>query len=235
MVLPRISTGIKGLDKITGGGFFIGSNNMLSGGPGTGKTLICLQYLLEGARNGEKGLYISFEETKEELLLDAKSIKLPLEEYLKKDKILVEYYEPFKAIDLDTQLPRLVKIHKVKRIVIDSASIFGLFLQDKYKIRKKLHTLFSTLKKLNVTTLITVESGQDAPIDSSETGNRSSTFGVEEYISDTVLLLHYSGLGGGFDRTIQIMKMRRSNHLRGLFPMKIDGTKGIVINPTETV
>lgn len=230
----RIKTGIAGVDILTGGGFEQSSIVLITGGPGTGKTLMCLQYLAAGVDSGEKGLYVSFEERESDLILDAASIGIPLDDYIKSKKLFVHYLEPFTATHITDHIHKIIQKYRIKRVVMDSTSVFGLYLQDVYKIRKRLQALAESLKQLGVTTVMTAEISRDTPLDSSENTASYSRFGVEEYIADAVILLHYSGLGGGFDRTLQVLKMRRTDHKRGLYPMKIT-SKGIVVNHRDVV
>ncbi len=230
----RLRTGVKGLDPIIGGGFERKSIVLLTGGPGTGKTLFSLQFLMEGARNGEKGLYLSFEETPQDLIRDAEALGWSLKKYVDDGIISIKYLEPFTLANITDHLDTMIKKDKIERLVIDSTSVFGLYLDDIYKIRKQLYMLAHIIKLAGVTAIFTAEIGQETPLDSSQTGSAYSRFGVEEYVADSVLLLHYAGLGGGFDRTLQVLKMRRTDHKRGLFPMKITD-KGVVVNPSETV
>jgi circadian clock protein KaiC len=230
----RLKTGVSGLDVITNGGFEQRSIVLITGGPGTGKTLLALSYLAAGAESGEKGLLVSFEEREDELILDAASVGIDLGALIKQKKVIIHYLEPFTATHITDHIHRIIQKQKIKRVVIDSTSVFGLYLQDVYKIRKRLHALTQSLKELDVTTLMTAEVSRASAIDSSESTTSYSRFGVEEYVADVVILLHYSGLGGGFDRTVQILKMRRTNHKRGLFPMRIT-SKGIIINSKDNV
>ncbi len=230
----KIKTGISGLDILTSGGFEERSVVLITGGPGTGKTLMALQFAAAGAETGEKCLYVSFEEKKEDLILDAASIGIELDRLIKERKIFVHYLEPFTATHITDHIHKLIKAEGIKRVVVDSTSVFGLYLQDVYKIRKRLYDLTESLKELGTTTFMTAEVSRETPLDSSDNSSSYSRFGVEEYVSDAVILLHYSGLGGGFDRTIQVLKMRRTDHKRGLYPMKIS-SKGIIINAKDNV
>jgi circadian clock protein KaiC len=230
----RLKTGITGLDVLTKGGFEQRSINLITGGPGTGKTLMAIQYLVAGTDTNEKGLYVTFEEKEDDLVRDAASIGIDLASLIKSKKIYVHYLEPFTATHITDHIHRIIQKHKIKRVVIDSTSVFGLYLQDIYKIRKRLHTLAESLKNLDTTTLMTAEINRETPVDSSQNSAFYSRFGVEEYVADTVILLHYSGLGGGFDRTVQVLKMRRTDHKRGLFPLRIT-SKGIAVNSKDSV
>ena len=123
---------------------------------------------------------------------------------------------------------------KAKRVVIDSISVFGMALNDLYRIRKQIYFLANMLQKLGATTILTSEIVGEAPLDISSSGRDGSfsRYGVEEFIADSVITLHNSGLGGSGDRAIRIVKMRRTNHTKGPIPFEI-GNQGIKIFQKE--
>lgn len=212
----RIKSGIKGLDPLIGGGFEEGSMILVSGGAGTGKTIFGLQFLYQGALDGEGGLFISFEEEVNDLKRDAKVFGWNFEEFEREGRIVMKYYPPFEFKKFVDELRPIITQRQIKRLVIDSTSAFGMYLKDPYEIRRNLWSLSKMIKDLGCTTVIISE------ILSGEKGTGTfSRFGVEEFVSDAVILLHYAGIGGGYDRGMQIIKMRRTNHKRGLFPMRI--------------
>ncbi|MBR9678111.1 MAG: hypothetical protein GOU97_02365 [Nanoarchaeota archaeon] len=222
----RISTGISGMDKLIEGGFNVGDIILISGGTGTGKTIFGLQFLYNN--KDFNGLYISFEESKEDLFRDGKQFGWDLEGMEKAGKLKVVYYPPFEFDKLLDQLEDIIVKTKAKRIVIDSASIFGLYVKDLYELRRKIYKLSKVIKKTGCTCLVISEIVGESSSES--IAGKYSRFGVEEFVADGVIIFHYTGLGGDFDRTVQVLKMRRTNQKRGLFPMKI-GKKGIVVKP----
>ncbi|MCD6403946.1 MAG: AAA family ATPase [Nanoarchaeota archaeon] len=217
----RISTGIPGLDQLVGGGFEVSSIILLSGGPGTGKTTFCLQFLYHGATKGENGLYISFEETEDDLIRDARNFGWDLEDLIKKKKLVIKHYSPFEYDKFKEELTSLLKLHNVKRLVIDSISGLGFYLENKYEFRKRIWELSREVKNAGCTAIFTSEIPAEKGY---------SRFGVEEFIADGLIVLHFGGLGGEFDRTLQVVKMRRTNHKKGLFPFKIT-QKGVRVYP----
>src|SRR3989344_4164326 len=126
----KVKTGISGLDVITNGGFEERSIVLVTGGPGTGKTLLALQYIAAGAEAGEKCLYVSFEEKENDLILDAASIGIELDKLIKNGKVFIHYLEPFTATHITDHIHKDIKAQKIKRVVIDSTSVFGLYLLD---------------------------------------------------------------------------------------------------------
>ena len=105
----RISSGIKGMDKLIEGGFELGSVILLAGGPGTGKTTFCLQFLMEGAKKGENGLFVSFEETEDDLIRDAKNYNWDLAPVVKSKKVIVLHFSPFEYDKFKEDLGFIIK------------------------------------------------------------------------------------------------------------------------------
>ncbi len=225
----RVPTGIPGFDRISSGGFVDGSVNLISGSAGTGKTIFASQFLYNGAvEYDEKGLFVSFEEDLDNLKLDMKEFGWDFEELEKADKVRFVYLGPYETTDLQARLIREISKTNATRVVIDTISVFAMALKNDYEIRKEIYTLASMLKRLNCTVLLTSEVVGDL----AESGNYNalSRYGVEEFVADSVITLHYSGLGGKGDRAIRILKMRRTNHKKGVVSMEITD-KGILVYP----
>jgi len=225
--VARVKTGIPGFDNLANGGFLQGSFNMLSGGTGSGKTVFALQYLWNGLKANEPSLYISTEELPEDLLKDALGFGWDFSKHIKSGKFAIKYYPPYDAKALSDSLREVIQEMGAKRVVVDSLSVFGVALSDVFEVRKLAYELAKLFKELGVTALVisetTIESG------SIESGAvKLSRFGVEEFVADSVAVLHYSGLGGPSDRMMQILKMRRTAHKPGLHTLKISN-KGIHI------
>jgi len=226
---PRVSSGIPGLDRRIGGGFIRGSVNLISGGAGTGKTIFALQFLQDGIQKGELGLFISMEEDLSELKDDAKSFGWDFDRYEQQGTVKFMYFYPYDLSDFQSQLiSEITKIGAV-RVVIDSTSVFGMALEDEYEVRKQLYAFASQLKRLNCTTILTSEIVGDQALANSSSFSR---FGVEEFVSDSVITLYYAGLGGENDRALRIIKMRRTNQEKGVIPFRI-GSRGIEVLSKE--
>ncbi|MEM0230601.1 MAG: ATPase domain-containing protein [Candidatus Woesearchaeota archaeon] len=225
----RVSTGIPGLDAITGGGFIRGSVNLISGGAGTGKTIFAMQFLYEGIKRGEIGLFISMEEDLTDLKEDAKAFGWDFEKYESEGKVKFVYFYPYDLSDFQTQLISEITKTRAQRVVIDSTSVFGMALEDEYEVRKQLYSFAAQLKRLMCTSVLTSEIVGEPSLNS---GSAFSRFGVEEFVSDSVISLYYAGLGGANDRALRIIKMRRTDHEKGVIPFKITNT-GIVVLSKE--
>lgn len=218
--LGRISSGIPGLDKLISGGFPRGSTILISGGTGTGKTIFLLQYLWEGLKKGEKCIFISLEESPEDIKLDAKQFGWDLEKYERIGKFKVEAYDPFEISDVNQRLKDLILVNNYERVVIDSTSLFGMYVKDEYKIRRGLFTLISGIKSTNCTALISTEIPED--------GKGLSRYGVEEFVADGVIVLRYLAMGSTVNRTLEVRKMRRTTIKEGIKSIEITN-KGIVM------
>lgn len=224
--MRRIKTGIRNYDDIIEGGFIPNSVNLVSGGAGTGKTIFGLQFLWNGLKRFlEPGLYVSFEESTDDLKSDAARFGWDFSKY--SDKFKFTYHAPYEIERFNEKLERDIKDLKAKRVVIDSTSTFGMALQDEYEVRRKLYELIRSLKKMGCVSLLTSEivGGSDL----SEGGSKLSRFGVEEFVCDSVTVLYYAGLGGSSDRTLRVIKSRETNQKKGLFPMEITD-KGIIVH-----
>lgn len=216
----RIPSGIPGLDKLIQGGFLKGSAILIAGGTGTGKTIFCAQYIWEGLQRGENCLFITLEERPVDIEADVKNFGWDFEKYIEKKQLFLEFRDPFEMTDIVTPLIEKIKSQKIFRVAIDSSSVLGLYFKDPFEVRKQLYKLIMALKSTEATTLLTAEIPEET--------HQISRFGVEEYIVDGVIILHYMGLGEGTFNSIQIRKMRRTRHEKDIYPMEF-GDKGILI------
>ena len=231
----RIRTYVPGFDSLIGGGFIPGSVNLISGGAGTGKTAFCLQYLYHGIlEDGQNGLFLSFEENLDDLKLDAQSYGFDFTKLEEQKRMKFLFISPYALQNFKEELTSEVSIIDAKRVVIDSTSTFGMGLDSSYEVRKELYALAKVLKKLKCTTVITSEIIGEAPLDMSGGIGSLSRFGVEEFVADSVITLHYAGLGGGTDRAVRVVKMRRTDHVKGPVPMTM-GQGGISVQSKERV
>lgn len=221
-MIERIKTYIPGFDKHIDGGFVVNSVNLLSGGPGTGKTVFALQFLYEGVKKGENGLFVSFEEEFDNLMGDAAVFGWDFEKLQKEGKCMFLSCKPLEEPNLQTKMQDMIHKYKVQRVVIDSISIFSMmFKDDAYRVRKEFYKLARFLKDQGCTILLTAEISGEAPLDITSGGGALSRDGIIEFIADSVITLHNSGIGGEGDRAIRVLKMRRTAHTKGPVPMGI--------------
>ncbi len=220
--VERVPTNIPGFDKMIDGGFVKNSLNLVSGGPGTGKTILAMQFLLEGVKVDQKGLFISFEEEFDNLMGDAMVFGWDFRKLEKQEKCFFFTCKPMEEPNLQMKISEIIKGNKITRVVIDSISVFAMmFKEDAYRIRKEFYKLADFLKSMGCTVLLTSEIPGEAPLDISSGGGSLSRDGIIEFIADSIITVHNSGIGGEGDRAIRVLKMRRTNHTKGPVPMNI--------------
>ena len=229
--LPKAPTGIHGLDEITGGGLPKGRPTLICGGPGCGKTLMAAEFLIRGAlEHKEPGAFISFEETGEELAQNVASLGFDLDALVEDKKIALDYVrvEPSEIeetgeYDLEGLFLRLgLAIDSVgaKRVVLDTIeSLFGGF-ENQALLRSEIRRLFRWLKDRGVTAVITGERGEGS----------LTRQGLEEYVSDCVILLDHRVNDQISTRRLRIVKYRGTTHGTNEYPFLIDEA-GIAVLP----
>jgi KaiC/GvpD/RAD55 family RecA-like ATPase len=224
-MVNRIESGIPGLDKLLGGGFIQDSVILVTGETGTGKTILCSQFLHHGLKKGETGIFITLEEDPSDIKEDVSLFGWDLDKYEKKGLFRLIYHDPAQVNNLGSLIIDEIKNLKAKRLVLDSTSVIGLNINDISQIRKLLYNIVNVIKKNNCTALLISEIPE---------GMRGlSKFGVEEFVADGVVVLNYlEYAAGGLDRSLIIRKMRRTNHGKDIYPIDIS-SKGMVLKPVE--
>lgn len=223
--MDKIETGISGLDILLEGGIPQNHSVLVAGTSGSGKSIFSMQFLLEGAEKGEPGLYITFEEDEESILKVLDNFSWNLKKHIKADKIRIIRYDPYRFQDIMDILSSNIKQMNAKRIVIDSISAIGLYIQDIREIRKTLVDIQSLGKSANCTTMIITEAPSDNP-------KKLSRFDVEEFVADGIIVLYYTPVANEYTRSIFVWKMRGTNHSRKIHPFKIT-KEGITVYPKE--
>lgn len=229
--LPKTATGIDGLDAITLGGLPTGRPTLLCGTAGAGKTLFAMTFLIEGAtRFAEPGVFMSFEEREADLAANVASLGYDVEQ-LVADKLLVIDYvrverseiEESGEYDLEGLFVRLghaIRTIGAKRVVLDTIEALFSGLTDTAVLRAELRRLFAFLKDQGVTALITAEQGE----------GKLTRYGIEEYVSDCVILLDNRVQEQVTTRRLRIVKYRGSAHGTNEYPFLIDD-EGISVMP----
>jgi circadian clock protein KaiC len=219
----RIPTGIKNFDKLVEGGFDRNSTNLIVGNSGAGKSIFATQFLVEGIKKGEKGLYITFEEKKEEFFENMSSFGWNLEELEKKGAFVFLEYSPEKVRTMLEEgggiIENIVLRKKVTRVVIDSITSFELLFDSDIEKREASISLFNLLRKWNCTSLLTYE-GNPFKVNSST--------GTVSFESDAIILLYFLRGKKQRERFIEVLKMRGTKHSRYVYPASI-GDKGIQV------
>jgi KaiC/GvpD/RAD55 family RecA-like ATPase len=225
--MERVKSGIPGFDKVIDGGFVKNSANLLCGGTGTGKTIFSMQFILNGASQyNERGFYISFEETEESLKADIEALGMDYDKLVKQGNAKIRYVPLFEVSNFAIEIKKELEKFKPSRVVIDSISAITMPMDDDFERRKQIYKIINVLKDLNCTSILISETPSESALSSEPSG--FSKFGIEEFMADSVIVLHYAGMGGESDRAVRVMKMRRTNHLKGPIPMEI-GKSGMTV------
>ncbi|SDS13099.1 circadian clock protein KaiC [Opitutus sp. GAS368] len=234
-LLPKCPTGIQGLDEITGGGLPLGRPTLVCGGAGCGKTLLAAEFLVRGAvQFDEPGVLISFEETETELKANVTSLGFDLAGLVRRKKILIDYVhiEPGEVhesgeYDLEGLFVRLnhaIDSIGAKRVVLDTLEALFAGLRNEGILRAELRRLFRWLKDKGVTAVITAERGRES----------LTRHGLEEYVSDCVILLDHRVTDQIATRNLRVVKYRGALHGTNEFPFLI-GNEGISVLPITSV
>ncbi|NJD51818.1 MAG: hypothetical protein FIB07_03020 [Candidatus Methanoperedens sp.] len=201
----RISTGIKGLDKMTGGGFVRGSSILISGSSGTGKTILGIQFIMDGLLKNEPGIIVSFEEDLEQIRENSKMFNWNLEEY--ENKNLLKMISPleYDAYELALKIEETIDIIKAKRLLLDGTGRLQRMLPQYAQLPEYMGTVSNILKNKNITAVYTNET-------SNLTGATQITgMGISPFL-DTVILLRYVEIKSEMRKAISVLKMKGSDH-----------------------
>jgi circadian clock protein KaiC len=232
--LAKSPTGIQGFDEITAGGLPAGRPTLVCGGAGCGKTLFGMEFLVRGATQfDEPGVFMSFEETNEELITNVASLGFDLEDLIKHKKIALDHVhverseiEETGEYDLEGLFIRLgyaIDSIGAKRVVLDTIESLFAGLPNQLILRAELRRLFRWLKEKGVTAVITGERGD-------ETLTRQ---GLEEYVSDCVIMLDHRVTEQTSTRRLRVVKYRGSIHGTNEYPFLIDETGFSVLPVTS--
>ena len=228
--MNRVATGIPGFDELVEGGLPEGRAFLVSGGTGTGKTIFATQFLINGAKMNEPGVYLTLDERPDLIREDMLRFGWNLRSF--EDKGLLKIvdgtmaklgipsdkldYEVIDKGDLDKlllELMRAIKKIRAKRVVIDSIPALGLNFDNEHEVRKAVLKMVYLLARAGVTTIFTTEINEET--------KQLSKYGVEEFVADGVVVLHYMGIGTQSNRTLHIRKMRATKHNEDLHPLEI--------------
>jgi circadian clock protein KaiC len=233
--LEKSPTGIDGLDDITEGGLPKGRPTLIAGGAGSGKTLISMQFLAQGAlKYHEPGVFMAFEESAEELAKNFSSLGIDLSDLADQKKILVDHIyidgseiEETGEYDLEGLFIRLgsaIDAIGAKRVVLDTIEVLFAGFKNYTILRSELQRLFRWLKSKGVTAIVTGERGDET----------LTRFGLEEYVADCVILLDNRMEEQIATRRLRIIKYRGSRHGTNEYPFLIE-EDGISVLPITSV
>jgi len=234
-LLPKCPTGIQGLDEITGGGLPRGRPTLVCGGAGCGKTLLAAEFLVRGVvQFDEPGVFMTFEETEAELKANVASLGFDLAGLVRRKKIVLDYVhiEPSEIhesgeYDLEGLFVRLnhaIDSIGAKRVVLDTIEALFAGLRNEAILRAVLRRLFRWLKDKGVTAVITAERGRE----------QLTRHGLEEYVSDCVILLDHRVYEQIATRHLRVVKYRGALHGTNEFPFLI-GDTGISVLPITSL
>ena len=233
--LLKCPTGIQGLDEITGGGLPRGRPTLVCGGAGCGKTLLAVEFLVRGAAQfDEPGVFMAFEETEAELTANVASLGFDLAGLVRRGKIVIDYVhiersEAQESGDYDLEglfvrLNHAIDSIGAKRVVLDTLEVLFASLPNEAILRAELRRLFRWLKEKGVTAVITAERGRES----------LTRHGLEEYVSDCVIVLDHRVYDQIATRHLRVMKYRGALHGTNEFPFLI-GDEGISVLPITSL
>jgi circadian clock protein KaiC len=233
--LPKAPTGIHGLDEITAGGFPRGRPTLVCGSAGCGKTLLAMEFLVRGALEyNEPGVFMAFEETTDELTKNVRSLGFDLDDLVAKEKLVLDFVrierseiEETGEYDLEGLFVRLgyaIDTIGARRVAIDTIETLFGGLTNQAILRAELRRLFRWLKDKGVTAVITGERGDGI----------LTRQGLEEYVSDCVILLDHRVIDQVSTRRLRVVKYRGSVHGTNEYPFLID-EDGISILPITSM
>src|SRR5580700_3320285 len=233
--LPKCPTGIHGLDEITLGGLPRGRPTLVCGSAGCGKTLLGMEFLVRGATEfGEPGVCLSFEETGEELASNVASLgfdlaslvarKILVIDHVYLDRSLIEETGEYDLEALFVRLGHAVDSIGAKRVLLDSVEALFAGLDNESVLRSELRRLFRWLKERDLTAVVTGERGQTT----------LTRHGLEEYISDCVILLDHQVTETVLTRRLRVVKYRGSTHGMNEYPFLIE-SDGISVLPVTSM
>jgi circadian clock protein KaiC len=231
--IEKIRTMVEGFDDVSHGGLPKGRTTLVSGTSGTGKTLFSLQFLYNGISYfNEPGVFVTFEESPNDIIRNAYIFGWNLQRLIEEGKLFIldaspdpEGQDVIGNFDLSALIERLqyaIRKYKAKRVSIDSITAIFQQYEAVGVVRREIFRLVARLKQLDVTTLITTERGEEyGPV---------ASFGVEEFVSDNVVIVRNVLEGERRRRTIEILKLRGTTHMKGEYPFTITN-EGVNIFP----
>jgi circadian clock protein KaiC len=230
----RVATGIEGFDNLVQGGFPAGKQILLTGSPGTGKTIFSLEYLHNGAHLfGEKGLYVSFEESVEDLKEQAKQFGWNFDELEQQQKAWILAI-PATEISESTlgEITSLIQRNGIKRLVVDSLTSLAINIPSSRTsigdltdifIRRFIYQFIFQLRELKDVTTLLVAQAADKGI---------TLDGVSEFVCDGIIKIDYESLGGAYSRSLSIRKMRQVKNEEDVHPLEITNV-GLVVHSLD--
>jgi circadian clock protein KaiC len=234
-VLEKALTGIEGFDEITVGGLPRGRATLLCGAAGCGKTLFATEFLVNGARKySEPGVLMAFEETSDELIVDAASLKFDLDDLCRRKLLVIDHVQidPHQIAEtgeydlegLFIRLQHAIESIGARRVVLDTIETLFTGFSNEGLLRSEIRRLFQFLKSFGVTAVVTGERGEKT----------LTRFGLEEYVADCVILLDQRVNEQVSTRRLRVVKYRGSTHGTNEYPFLID-EQGFSVLPITSI
>ncbi|MDD5340301.1 MAG: ATPase domain-containing protein [Candidatus ainarchaeum sp.] len=214
--MDRVKTGISGLDEMLNGGIPIGRHVALYGGPGAGKTSFCYEFLYHGAQMGEPGLYVTLEETPDDIVENMKNTFPMLSEIGKlvsSKKLEIIKPDKLELEEVANLLEDRITSNGIKRAVIDSATMIRLSFKNDIEYRQTLFEFLSLLRNLDVTSITTLEA--------STSKREEMRYDIEHFVMDGIINLYNLDREDRRIRAMEVFKMRGTDHSRDLVPFKV--------------
>ncbi|MFB6203817.1 MAG: RAD55 family ATPase [Candidatus Nanohaloarchaea archaeon] len=236
--VPRTKTGVNGLDEILNGGIPQGHTTVVSGTSGSGKTTLTTEFLYYGAKEyDEKGIYFTLEEPAENIIETSKHFGMDFESDEVKDKVRFfeelnllrsgssgEVFEPDRFVE---EFKRQIEEFEPDRVVLDSITKFAMIFDSAALRREKVSELAEFLREHGCTTCLLSE------IPYSSGKRQVSRYQIVEFVADGVILLGYERSKSSRTRTIEVFKMRRTDHSSDIHPLRITDD-GMTTYPGQT-
>jgi circadian clock protein KaiC len=219
--LERVSTGVSGLDAMLGGGYLSQTANLVEGAPGCGKTTLGMQFIREGARRGEAGIILTFEEFPQQYYRDAAAFGWDFRDFERRDLLRVVMTSPeVTKVDLERvngTIEKMIDQLGAKRILVDSVSHFERMSEAPVILRNLVYGFVNSLKRNGLTILLTRESsylwGESDAEDEADAGL--------SFLVDSYTTLRYVEIDSVVQRAIIVMKIRGSAHDKRIFQFDI--------------
>lgn len=225
----RAPTGIEGFDEMARGGFPQDAINIISGRAGSGKTLFSVHFTVEGARLGENTVYVSVDDMGESVLRGARQYDLPIKKAIEEDKVRLYDYDSLKDKtgqglvdfdDLTRTIDQLINPIDADRLVIDSVAGLGIAEDSVNDIRRSMLRFIRRVRENNITALFVTEKWED----------KMTRYGVEEYVGDSLVVLGLEQMQNQMNRSINIRKMRFTDHDTSFRPVEIRTGEGMRVH-----
>jgi len=222
-VPTKVKTGVPGLDQLLNDGLPSGSTTLIEGGTGTGKSLLALQFLIEGVRHGERGVHFGLEERPSQLRGIARSLGWDLPALEKAGLLQLHYTSPVEinADQFANEAIALIRKFGASRVVLDSATALALGLEGSGRFRELVYALATHLREEGVASILTAEGSELLGV-----SQRSGP--VVSAIADNVIRLRYREASSQFERTVEVVKVRGSGHSLEVRKLHI-GEEGLTV------